>query len=469
LAEVVKGKDAPVLWVNLGGRLNPGESRSLSLSYSGDLIDRFGDWFFIKSAAAWYPTPLDGRSLATFDLTYRTPRSLVLASIGERKDSSVVNRTVVTRWVTPEPVSFAGFNIGRFKEHRIQEEGAPPITVLGSEDAHKAFSRELLREGVAGAGPQRNMKEVVGADVLNSMKFFSRVFGPAPQRHFYATEVPYFHGLAFPGLVHLSWATFRNTGDDGFDEFFRAHEVAHQWWGLGLDYTTYREQWLSEGFASFAGLWYLQTARNNKKYFDMLERWRADIITRRNDPAPVWLGWRNSSGMDEAGYPVIVYHKGAWVLHMLRIMMLDLKTMNEDRFTAMMRDFYQSHQGKRASTEDFRRVSERHVGIDMGWFFDQWIYGTDIPSYRVVYRTEPEGGQYRVKLQVVQENVPDTFQAYVPVTLDLGEDRIARLRVKVKGPRSEIELPLMPGKPRSLRFNDLDGVLAEVKSVIRLE
>jgi hypothetical protein len=33
----------------------------------------------------------------------------------------------------------------------------------------------------------------------------------------------------------------------------------------------------------------------------------------------------------------------------------------------------------------------------------------------------------------------------------------------VRGPKSEIELPLMPAKPKSVRFNDLEGVLAEVK------
>ena len=54
---------------------------------------------------------------------------------------------------------------------------------------------------------------------------------------------------------------------------------------------------------------------------------------------------------------------------------------------------------------------------------------------------------------------------YVPVTLDLGNDREARVRVKVRGPSSDIELPLMPSKPKALRFNDLDGVLAEVKMV----
>ena len=146
--------------------------------------------------------------------------------------------------------------------------------------------------------------------------------------------------------------------------------------------------------------------------------------------------------------------------------MLDLKTMNEDRFTETMQDFYRSYQGKRASTADFRRVVERHAGTDMGWFFDQWIYGTALPTYRVAHRTEPiEGGQFRVRLQVQQDGVPDNFVAYVPVTLDLGKDRVARVRVKVAGPRSELELPPMPAEPRAVRFNDLEGVLAEVKTV----
>jgi hypothetical protein len=42
---------------------------------------------------------------------------------------------------------------------------------------------------------------------------------------------------------------------------------------------------------------------------------------------------------------------------------------------------------------------------------------------------------------------------------------MARVRVKVRGPSSEIDLPLMPAKPKAVRFNDLDGVLAEVKMV----
>jgi hypothetical protein len=51
------------------------------------------------------------------------------------------------------------------------------------------------------------------------------------------------------------------------------------------------------------------------------------------------------------------------------------------------------------------------------------------------------------------------------VAMDLGKDRTAHLRVRVQGPKTELDLPPMPAEPRSLRFNDLDGVLADVKMV----
>ena len=57
-----------------------------------------------------------------------------------------------------------------------------------------------------------------------------------------------------------------------------------------------------------------------------------------------------------------------------------------------------------------------------------------------------EGGQFRVRLQVQQEGVPDDFLAYVPVTVDLGKDRVARVRVKVTGARSDLELPPDAGR-----------------------
>ncbi len=234
-ATVFKGQGGTLLWVRLPNQLQPEESRRLSLHYQGDLIDREDDFFFIKSSAEWYPRPLEGRSLATFDLTFHSPKGKLLASVGDQVESSTSGQVTTSRWVSTTPIRNASFNLGFFKDYKIQEQGIPPVTVLLAEDVHRRI----------GALRQKNMKQIVGADVAKSLRFFQHVYGTVPTKHFFATEIPYFHGEAFPGLVHLSWATFHQTDQDGLDEVFRAHEVAHQWWGIGVDFTSYHDQWLS--------------------------------------------------------------------------------------------------------------------------------------------------------------------------------------------------------------------------------
>lgn len=459
-ATVFKGNESGTFWVRLPSLLAADQVRPLRLWYHGNLTDRFADFFFIRSSTSWYPKPLNGRSLATFELTYHVPQQFMLASVGERVDSSLKGRMVTTKWKTLGAIRNASFNIGAFKQYRPPEvTGGSSVTVLWSEDAHRAFKAAGMQE--------KNIKERVGDDVTGALKFFRHVYGEPPTPTFYATEIPYGHGEAFPGLVHLSFITFMQTSKQGHDEVFRAHEVAHQWWGIGVDYVSYRDRWLSEGLAEFSGLWYMQTKRNdNDKYFSFLRDWRTDIIQRSAKAGPISLGHRVATAADGDDYGTIVYYKGAWVAHMLRGLMIDLKTMNEDRFTAMMRDFYTTYKGKRASTEDFRRTVEAHVNTDMRWFFDQWVNGTAIPSYRVATATESvEGGKVKLTLHVAQDNVPETFKAYVPVALEFGDKKVARVRVLVTGKRSKIELPLLPEAPKKIRFNDLEGVLADVKMV----
>jgi hypothetical protein len=461
-ATLHQGKESPYLWVRTPAVMKPREVQRLQLFYHGDLIDRFGDWFFIRSSIQWYPVSLDGRTRATFDLTFTSPQGFRLVSVGRQVDSAPAGGHMQrTRWVVDQPIRNASFNVGLFEEFRVTEPDIPPVTVLWSDRMHLAVAH--------GAGVLRgkNMKQQVGGDIAAAMQFYQHVFGAAPVDRFLATEIPWLHGEAWPGIIGLSYVTFHQTTEEGFDEAFRAHEVAHQWFGIGVDYATYRDRWLSEGLSDFAGIWFLQTRRkDNTRYFDMLKRWRSSIMLRREEPLPIWLGHRVATSRTTEDYSAIVYQKGAWVAHMLRILLLDLKTMSEERFTATMQDFYQTYRGRRASTRDLQRVFEAHAGQPMDWFFQQWVYGSDIPTYRVAWRSDPgPDGTHLVQLRVDQERVPEGFLAYVPVAVELGNNQVARLRVKVTGARTELTLPAMPAKPREVRFNDLEGVLAEVKKV----
>ncbi|HVH10397.1 MAG TPA: hypothetical protein VM736_11420, partial [Gemmatimonadales bacterium] len=136
----------------------------------------------------------------------------------------------------------------------------------------------------------------------------------------------------------------------------------------------------------------------------------------------------------------------------------------EDRFSAMMQDFYQHYRGRRARTRDFQRVVERHMDMPMDWFFDEWVNGTAIPTYIFSWRAEPTPDkQYALKLRVRQEDVPKEFIMPVPIRIELAGGGHAFVRINVRGPTTETEVRL-PEEPKEVEFNPLGSVLAEVKT-----
>jgi aminopeptidase N len=315
-----------------------------------------------------------------------------------------------------------------------------------------------------------DMEEKIGTDILASLQFYQKVYGVIPLNEINVTEIPYLHGEAFPGLVHLSWFNYQGTGHDKSGELMRAHEVAHQWWGIGVDFDDYHDQWISEGFAEFSALYFIQTGFGNEDYFDILDKWKKDIIENRKyilgqgqKSGPIWLGYRTNSSETEGDYSTIVYKKGAWVLHMLRNMMIDLKTMDEDRFKGLMKEFFSTYYRKKATINDFKKLADKYAGENLDWFFNQFIYGTEIPEYVFSYTTEQKAdGKYYTTCKIIQKNVSENFKMHIPIKIILSGDKFARLRIEVSGKESTINLPGLPEKPEEIIFNDLNSVLCEV-------
>ena len=147
---------------------------------------------------------------------------------------------------------------------------------------------------------------------------------------------------------------------------------------------------------------------------------------------------------------------------MLRVLMLDLKTMNEDRFTETMQDFYRS---TRAAGLD-RRLPPgggATAGADMGWFFDQWVYAARRPDLPGGVSSEPRRAVPGAAAGAAGA-VPESFLMYVPVTLELGKDGGPGAG-EGDGAPTRIELPPCPPKPKTVRSTISEGVLAEVKMV----
>ncbi len=462
-ADFRRGRDGFALWLRVPETLQPGDSAAVKFWYRGsDLLEETRDWYYLTSSTYWYPR--NGGERSTFDLTFHTPKDRELVSIGSNVQDTVVGNVRTTRWVTTDPFGHASFNYGEMASSVLVDPRIPPVAMTINEQAHRTIGVQRARATGLPETDLALVRRELEGDVANAISFFMTWFGDPPITELRVTEIPFNHGQAFPGMIHLSWITFEGMGTKGYDEMFRAHEVAHQWWGLGVKNLTYRDTWLSEGFSEFAGLWFLNTVLEEpERYLDRLRDTKREILSRRDKAPPIGLGTRVASRDNPRDYQTIVYDKGAWVLHMLRNIFMDLQTLDESRFVGMLRDFYLAFAGSEATTEDFRRAVEVHLGADMGWFFDQWLYGSAIPTYRVEYcGKELEDGRWAVTARVEQERVPEAFQMYVPLRLDFGNEGSARLRIGVRGPLTEVALPPMPRRPSRIVFNEFESVLAEV-------
>ena len=142
----------------------------------------------------------------------------------------------------------------------------------------------------------------------------------------------------------------------------------------------------------------------------------------------------------------------------------------------MMQDFVKTHHNQDASTESFKAVVEKHMtpqmDLDrngtMDWFFNQWVYGSEVPSYELTYQLTPEsGGKARLTGSLTQSEVSEAFKMMVPIYVQ-SRGRLIRLgTASVWGASSmELDVPL-PLMPEEVVINPYHDVLARNVSIRR--
>ena len=264
----------------------------------------------------------------------------------------------------------------------------------------------------------------------------------------------------------------------GYFKVVEPHEIAHQWWGHTVTWPSYRDQWMSEGFADFSASLFIQLIQKNNGEFIKFWNDQRELLTMRNkegyrpiDVGPLTQGYRLASGKTGVNVPrQLIYPKGSYVLHMIRMMMWNPKT-GDTEFKAMMHDFVDSYRNRPASTEDFKAMVEKHMtpGMDvshnrtMDWFFNEYVYGTALPAYGLNYSFESAADGFIMNLKITQSGVDDTFSMLVPVYLELSKDHIVRLgAATITGNRTvEQKVPLkgLKEQPRRAMLNYFNDVL----------
>ncbi len=463
-----------------------GQQYTLHVEYEGNkVIENAGNGIFAVGArSSWYPSLNTFSDRATFDLTFRVPKQYTLVGVGKLVKQWREDNFSASQWVSDVPLAVAGFNFGDFKKKQREDSE----TKYGFEAYATSEVPDYLRGHGFGSMAPSAMADSAMVDALNSVRVFEHFFGPLPYGRIAITQQPEFNfGQSWPTLVYLPVSAFLDStqrwallGGNAFKfaDFIQEvtpHEVSHQWWGHMVGWASYHDQWLSEGFADFsAGLFLQSTEKKPDKFNEFWERGRKAITEKNqfgnsaNDAGPLWMGLRLNTFKTGQAYRKLVYPKGGYILHMLRQIMWDPKKQDQD-FIDLMHDFVKSYEQKNASTEEFRTVVNRHMKkeMDLGgnskidWFFHQWVYGTDIPRYRLEYSISP-GDQGKVLLigKVTQSDVSPTFRMPVPVYIEF-EDGIFRLgSVAVVGNSTSSEFKTtLPRKPKRVLLNAYHDIL----------
>ena len=406
---------------------------------------------------------------ALYDLTYKVPRKYKVISVGKLQSESVEQEYAVSHWTTPVPVAVAGFNYGDYKKIEV----ADTITGYKISGYYLETLPDNLRryEALQSMAPQSMTKYVLD-QTRAQLQLCTYYFGKSPYDEIDVTEQPDFNfGQSWPNLVYLPisaytdstqrWMLFGNidTKFNGFVQEVTPHEVAHQWWGHAVGWASYHDQWLSEGFAEFsAGLFLQQGVAGNwqKDYIQFWDRLQKRILEKNNfnvapnDAGPLWMGTRLISPRSESAYQQVTYAKGAYVLEMLRSIMYSPDD-HDKAFIAMMHDFVDSHREKPASTESFKSID---------WFFDEWVYGTEVPKYHFEYQLIPaEDGKVKLHMTLTQSEVDEHFVMLVPVFVDFGKGLVRIGQMGIAGNATRSSDVMLPANPKKVVLNAYKDVL----------
>jgi len=325
-------------------------------------------------APSWWACKDDPKDKATYAIHLTVRDDLIAVSCG-LLDSEVDNGdgTKTFNWITNYPMSTYLFSIA--------------VTNFESwTDVYTALDGETTMNVDYYAYPEDFADAQVSWSYnIEMMEYFAGLFGEYPFLDEKYGIAEFHHGGAMEHQTCTSMGHNWITGTHSND-FVVAHELAHSWVGDMITMNEWSHAWTKEGFATYCEALYFEDKYGVSYYHSYM----AGI--------PV-MSYAHKQLYDiDPPLDGAIYYKGAWVLHMLRHLIGDAA------FFDGVYDYTNTPELRYGSgnTEDLRYAFEGSSGIDLEWFFDQWIYHPGYPIYQIYWWPEEVRDGYDVHLWVDQ-------------------------------------------------------------------
>jgi Peptidase family M1 domain len=470
------------LYVVLPSAPPPGALFSLRFRYHGNVIEDAGNGvLYVNARESWYPHYGDASDFSDYELTMHWPRRLRLVATGAKLDERDDGDFHVGHWRTEKPASVAGFNLGDYAFASLTA-GTHSVDVYANRALEQALNNRLGAptfdiprmpsvigpEGQSATNMMRITPEVpspadvlkqLGREIDSSIRFYENYSGPFPFQKLGVSQIPGTFGQGWPGLLYISTYSFlppaaqqraglSESGQEHFTELVPFHEVAHQWWGNVVGWSSYRDQWIDEAIANYLALLFADSQRNvNHSLHVWLARYRQRLVEKLPGAEPpaaeigaLDLGTRLTSSKSPEGFEQVIYGKGSWVIHMVREMLRQPGVKDPDgRFVALLHTLASKYAYRALSSADLQREIEAVMtpsmdlegGRSMEWFFEDWVRGTGVPHYRVEFSVRQSEKGFAVRGKLFQTGVPRSFIAPVPLYANAGGGHTTLLGVVV--------------------------------------
>lgn len=300
--------------------------------------------------------------------------------------------------------------------------------------------------------------QALASGVGAAFDFMVSRFGPPALPHVTISPIPGTFGQGFPGLIYLSTLAYvtnppsaaapaSKTEQIFYADILQAHEMAHQWWGNRVTAASYRDYWLMEALADCTAQLYLEKTRGAQASELILDEYRQALLAKNQNgqtvesAGPIALGPRLETSLEPRAWRAITYGKGSWILQMLR------RRMGDDRFLALLAETLKRYDHKEMSTQDFQGLAAQYMppGSDdpkLEEFFDQWVYGTGIPTLKLTYSLKGKAPSLRLVGTLTQTDVDEQFGALAPVEIQVSRSRTITKWVRSGNTPTSFTVPL---------------------------
>lgn len=361
-----EGKPAPFvhrkhrLLVELPREMSAGERVSLSFVMRGDILYRPSEDSYWLVRGSWIPLPTRG-DMASFDYhaVLQVPQPFLPFAQGK----------TLRRWEAE------GSNWAEFRSERPIE---IPVALAGRYESFEQSEDDVtIQVHTYARSKTAHMKDVAN-DLFALLEFYEGIFGEYPFEELKVIEINQTGWAQAPaGVIFITREAFQRDRPtiqwSGWPNALLAHELAHGWWGVSANPATSQDNWLSEATAHYFGgvaggaVWGEAKFRMALQEYDDGSRWVGDAAT-------MLTANQLSGGEVGRDRRSLLYYKGAYVLHALRL------EMGDDAFFRAFRKILDDHRFKPLHTKDAIATINAVAGKDYTDFWNRYLLGTEIPD-----------------------------------------------------------------------------------------